>query len=261
MASFLIERREEMTMISAMPTVGSRRNWRAAATGAVLVLSGAGLSACKTSETVDAIPYSYDYRERHPITLREGSHTVEVFIGRRRGGLTPSQRDDVDAFAQEWHRDSAGGVEIRVPAGTANERSARETVPEVRAILTAAGVPANGIVVQSARPTNPDQLLPITLAFSRISATAGPCGRWPNDLGPGAGIDYMTNKPYYNLGCSMQHNMAAMVDNPADLVQPRGESGAYTGRRTVVLDKYRKGEDTTAIIRDNEKSKISDVGK
>jgi pilus assembly protein CpaD len=248
-------------MSSATPAVRPRRHWRAAATSAALVLSGVGLTACKTSETVDAIPYSYDYHERHPITLREGSHTVELFIGRRRGGLTAAQRGDVDAFAQEWHRDSAGGIEIRVPAGTSNERSARESVPEVEAILVAAGVPRQGIVVQSVRPSNPDQLLPITLAYPRIAATAGPCGKWPNDLGPGAGIDYMTNAPYYNLGCSMQHNMAVMVENPADLVQPRGEGGTYTARRTVVLDKYRKGEDTTSINRDNEKSKISDVGK
>ena len=108
---------------------------------------------------------------------------------------------------------------------------------------------------------DPARLVPIILEYPRMVATAGPCGRWPNDLGPGAGIDYITNIPYYNLGCSMQRNLAAMVEEPTDLVQPRAEDPAYTGRRTVVLDKYRKGEDTTTQTRDNEKSKISDVGK
>ena len=56
--------------------------------------------------------------------------------------------------------------------------------------------------------------------------------------------DYFENQPYWNLGCASQRNLAAMVDNPADLVQPRGETPAYTMRRTTVLDKYRQGEST-----------------
>ena len=105
------------------------------------------------------------------------------------------------------------------------------------------------------------ELVPVVLEYPKIVASAGPCGRWPNDLGPGAGLDYMTNEPYWNLGCSMQRNVASMVDNPADLVQPRGETPPSTPRRSVVLEKYRKGEDTTTQYRDNDKAKISDVGK
>ena len=33
-----------------------------------------------------------------------------------------------------------------------------------------------------------------------------------------------------------------MVDNPADLVQPRAETPAYTMRRTTVVEKYRQGD-------------------
>jgi pilus assembly protein CpaD len=69
------------------------------------------------------------------------------------------------------------------------------------------------------------------------------------------------NRPYYNLGCATQRNLASMVDNPADLVQPRGEQPAYTGRRTVVLEKYRKGEPTATIDPNASIGKISDVGK
>ena len=35
-----------------------------------------------------------------------------------------------------------------------------------------------------------------------------------------------------------------MVDNPSDLVQPRPETPAYTPRRSVAFDKYRKGIST-----------------
>ena len=229
--------------------------------GLIMVVGG-WLAGCKTTETANTIPYSYDYRQRHPITLEEGTHTVALFIGRKRGGLTPDQRADVEAFAQGWHSDSAGGIAIRVPSGTSNARAAHETIPEIEAILVASGVPRNGIVVRPARPADPSQLVPIVLAYPRIAAVAGPCGLWPNDLGPGAGIEYDTNIPYWNLGCATQRNLASMMEDPADLVQPRGEIPPYTARRSVVLDNYRRGEPTTAKQRpEDEKGKISDVGK
>jgi pilus assembly protein CpaD len=55
--------------------------------------------------------------------------------------------------------------------------------------------------------------------------------------------------------------MAAMVDNPADLVQPRPETPAYTARRTEGFDKYRKGSTTTTEYPEADKAKLSDTGK
>ena len=57
------------------------------------------------------------------------------------------------------------------------------------------------------------------------------------------------------------HNLlAAMVDNPSDLVQPRAETAAYTARRTTILEKYRAGL-PTGESSENQAAKISDVGK
>ena len=55
--------------------------------------------------------------------------------------------------------------------------------------------------------------------------------------------------------------MAAMVDNPSDLVQPRSETPAYTPRRNIAFDKYRKGMTTTTVYPEADKAKLSDVGK
>jgi len=92
-------------------------------------------------------------------------------------------------------------------------------------------------------------------------ATAGPCGQWPANLGPGQDASYMENRPYWNLGCASQRNLAAMVDNPADLVQPRAETPVLTSRRATALDKYRKGEATATQYPDANKGKISDLGQ
>jgi pilus assembly protein CpaD len=52
-----------------------------------------------------------------------------------------------------------------------------------------------------------------------------------------------------------------MIDNPADLEQPRPETPAYTARRTTGFEKYRKGESTTTTYPEAEKAKLSDTGR
>jgi pilus assembly protein CpaD len=52
-----------------------------------------------------------------------------------------------------------------------------------------------------------------------------------------------------------------MVDNPADLVQPRAETPAYQARRNIAFEKYRKGEPTTTTYPESAKAKLSDLGK
>jgi pilus assembly protein CpaD len=100
------------------------------------------------------------------------------------------------------------------------------------------------------------------LSYPRIAAVAGPCGLWPEDLGPNLyDSGYNENKPYHNFGCATQRNLAAMIDNPADLEQPRTESPAYTERRNAAFQKYRKGEPTTTNYPEADKAKLSDTGK
>jgi pilus assembly protein CpaD len=244
-----------MTSVAGAITRCGRQAGRFAAAAAL----AASLTGCYTAhETVDAVPT--DYRQRHPITLQEGTHAVEIFIGSSRGELAPEQRADVLALAQRWKREATGGIVIDVPAGGPNERAAADAVHEINSILTSAGVPAEGLLVRSYRPMNPGRLATIRLTYPRITAQAGPCGLWPHDLGPADVAEYEQNRPYWNLGCATQRNLAAMVDNPADLVQPRGETPAYEARRAVVLDKYRKGESTATNYPNENKGKISDVG-
>ncbi|GIK81116.1 MAG: pilus assembly protein [Alphaproteobacteria bacterium] len=216
------------------------------------------LTGCYVPKETASIPN--DYRKRHPIALKEGERTVEVFVGNNRGGLTPVQRAEVMSFAQTWRRESTGGVIVDLPSGTPNERAAAEALREIRSILTVSGIPPKAV---SVRPyaTGADKLASIRLKYSKITAQVGPCGLWPEDLGPSNTPAYQDNRPYWNFGCATQRNLAAMVENPADLVQPRGEIPAYTPRRTVVLDKYRKGESTPTTFNNDDKGKLSDIGK
>ncbi len=205
-------------------------------------------------------PYAFDYRERHPITLKEGRRTVEIFIGRNRGGLSPSQRADILAFAQAWRHEATSGIIIDVPHGGPTDRAAADSLREIYSILAASGVPRNAIYIRNYRPSE-TSLAAIKINYTKLTAHAGPCGLWPSDLGPAFDPAYNDNRPYWNLGCASQRNLAAMVDNPADFVQPRGETPAYEARRSVVIDKWRKGEDPSGTYNGYDKDKISGFGK
>ena len=235
---------------------------RIAAHAAVVVGFAALLGGCYQTTTAQVAepPYPNDYRERHPITIKEGAHSVEIFVGRNRGGLTPEQRAAVLSFAQEWRRDATSGVIIAVPQGGPTARAAADSMREVHSILNASGVPGKAVYVRGYRPP-PSALASIKIRYTKLTAEAGPCGQWPHDIGPSMDGSDFSNRPYWNLGCATQRNMAAMVANPADLVQPRGESPAYEPRRSVAIDKYRTGTSPAGAYADYDKGKISDLGK
>jgi pilus assembly protein CpaD len=247
-------------MMSKFATPGPHRTLRLS--GALIGLATM-LAGCHTaSEDYVASGAADDYRLRHPIAITEATKTTVVFVGHGRGGLSATQRDDVMGVARTWVREGTGGVVAEVPVDTPNARAAAATMGEIRSVLMAGGVPSNGIATQHYRPASPAELTPIRLSYTKLAATAGPCGKWPDDLGPN--IDnplYNENKQYFNFGCANQRNLAAMVANPSDLVQPRSETPAYTMRRTEGFDKYRRGESTATSYPEGEKAKLSDVGK
>ncbi|MBR1215131.1 CpaD family pilus assembly protein [Bradyrhizobium sp. JYMT SZCCT0180] len=220
------------------------------------------LGACKHTDPVATASVPDDYRLRHPIAIQEADRTVIVFVGRGRGGISANQRSDVMGMAQTWLKEGTGGITIDMPTDTPNARAASESLREIQATFAAAGVPPRAVAIRQYRPEDPRHMAAIRLTYPKISATAGPCGLWPDDLGPSVNNrGYFENKPYYNLGCSNQRNLAAMVDNPSDLVQPREETPAYTPRRNIAFDKYRKGTSTTTVYPEADKAKLSDTGK
>jgi pilus assembly protein CpaD len=221
------------------------------------------LGACTyTSEEVVTASVPDDYRLRHPIAIQEADRSIVIFVGHGRGGLSAPQRADVWGLAQIWVREGTGAIVADVPVDTPNARAAAESFREIRALLAAGGVSPRGITLRHYHPDDPRALATIRLSYPRIAAVAGPCGLWPDDLGPSILNDrYSENKEYHNFGCAAQRNLAAMIDNPADLEQPRPETPAYTARRTAGFEKYRKGEPTTTTYPEADKAKLSDTGK
>jgi pilus assembly protein CpaD len=218
------------------------------------------LAGCYYQTEAEQKAYPNDYRVRHPITVHEGVQSVEVLIGRNRGGLTPSQRADVLAFAQAWRHEAGSGIIIDEPHGGPTDHAADDAIREIHSIFGAIGVPKGAIYVRRYTPAR-SALASIKLNYSKLVAEAGPCGQWPRDIGPSYESGFAENQNYWNLGCASQRNLASMVDNPADLIQPRGEIPPWAPRRDAAIDHWRKGENPSGNYVGFDVGKITDIGR
>jgi pilus assembly protein CpaD len=243
--------------------ITARRGSAAVALRAAIV-AGYGLLVCgcqTDQQQMAGLPDPpLDYRQRHPITVSEADRTLQLFIGANRASLTATQRADVLAFAQTWKTEATGGVLIDMPVGTVNEQASAGAMHEIQSILAASGVPPNSMMVRTYQ-AGPRTFATVRITYPKIVAQAGPCGLWPKDIGPSENAGYFENQQHWNFGCSAQRNLAAMVENPEDLVQPRAETPAYTMRRTQVVEKYRQGEPTATQYTNQNAGKISDFGQ
>ncbi len=246
--------------MTTQPPVEISRRLR---TAALLVGAALALGACnhtRPPEVTGSIPD--DYRLRHPIAVQEADQSINIFVGNGRGGLSAQQRAEIVALGRTWMKEGTGAIVIETPTRTPNARAANDSLREIRSLLSASGIPPRGIVVRHYTPADAQVFAAIRVSYPRITASAGPCGVWPDDLGPSIkNKSYLENTDYWNFGCANQRNLAAMVDNPSDLVQPRPETPAYNARRTTVLGKYGKGESTATSYPDADKGKISSVGQ
>ena len=188
-----------------------------------------------------------DPTQRHPIMVSQQPSTTSVHLARGSEGLTPGQKAQVSAFLQRYRATDAGNSKlvIAVPSGSPNESAAVRAVADIRQLISGYGFAESNVAIEPYRERR-DANAPVRLSYLRYVAEAPECGQWPTNL-----ADERRNLPYPNFGCAQQHNLAAQIANPADLLGPRTMDPADQERRAVVFDKYRQGE-TTRAIRDRE---------
>jgi len=209
---------------------------------AALVFLGLGLSACGHNRVVTSSTFPYDYTERHPIEILDKPQSLDVFV--TNGSLGHRQVGDIRDFAASYRQHGKSRILAFAPVDTGQETAVRSTLAAARRVLAASGVPASDVVVSRYHLDN-DSLTPVVrLSFMRLGAkVANRCGLWPQDLASGGSTDGWKNRPYWNLGCATQANLAAQVADPIDLVRPRPEGRIDTQKRLEAIGKLRQGQD------------------
>jgi pilus assembly protein CpaD len=229
-----------------MTTQLNHRPSRTHLTPIALVSCLLALGACNTRnvnaiETVGAVPD--DYRANHPIAVEEGIQTFDVPIAIYVPTLTDAMKANVTGFAQKFKESGGSLIAVVAPSGSPDQTVAAGIAVQVENVLRNSGIPAAAIDYRVYHAASDERDAPVRLAFSAVVARTAPCGPWPDQLAVNR-----DNNPYFAFGCATQQNLAAVVENPLDLLYPRGLTPADAARRADGLAKYRTGAAYTADV-------------
>ncbi|WP_442579950.1 CpaD family pilus assembly protein [Mesorhizobium sp. ASY16-5R] len=203
-----------------------------ALTAAIAVALMAGCAAKTDSVTVGSVPD--DYRTNHPIFIAEKEQVIDLPVGASDRGMTKMQRTALGGFLSDYDRNAAPVVNILVPIGSYNEAAASRAGADFAQFAKRHGVPGSRIAVSSYQATSVDASAPVRVMYTAMTAQTNKCGRWPEDI-----ANTSENKHYADFGCSYQNNLAAQIENPADLLGPRKMTDVDAERRGNVIDAYR----------------------
>jgi len=217
---------------------------------AISMAVAAGLLAgCQQTASTEVALYDQDYKRRHPILVSEEPHVLDIPIGMKARNLSPQIQRRMRSFVVDYRRTGTGSVTIQVPSGSANEVAAVSAGRSAGHTLRKLGVPASRIRIAPYQVDDHAKVAPVRLAFLKLKAKAPDCGIWPEDIGRTT-----TDRSYYNFGCAQQQNLAAMIENPADLVRPRDMTAADGAQRARIIDQYRAGQDSSSSFGTRETS-------
>ena len=184
----------------------------------------------------------------HPITVEPTYQSVKFPFAVSNAGLMPDDAAKFDAFVQDYMQHGNGSISVTVPSGN----YANATISYFGERLADMGVPRSRVLVGTRDAGDGDTR--VELGFIGYGAKVDKCGDWSENVAATG-----DNQSMPNFGCAVQNNIAAMVADPRDLVQPRTMGDADGSRRSTVIGHYEKGEVTPATKTPDQSSAVSDI--
>lgn len=216
------------------------------------------LAACSTSRSSEGTydPRFVNYDQRHALALQQGEQSLPLLVGANADGLTSSDRTALAGFIQTYRARGESRLRVRVPQGSANAGAARQALGDVHDVVAAEGADPAAVHVIYYHAGDATAHAPIIVIYDQLEAVTNPCGTWSDPFNPPN-----EQSDYYNFGCATQANLGVMLDDPRDLVRPRGVGYPDAGRRAEVLALYRRGQPTASEVADEAQATIAVVGQ
>lgn len=222
-----------------------------------LSLALVGLSAAASLGACASMPEATDppvasFADRHTIQVAQTGQRLEIDAGS--GELSAKAHADIAAFASGYLRYGHGAMILSTPSGGSNSAAAATVAQQTRMALIESGVTYSA-VAGSTYDASGQAAAPVVLSFTNFEAEAPECGPlWEQDL-----AHQSSNQPWASFGCATQANIAAMIEDPHDLLEPRAMDARDSGRRDTVMGHYRAGESTANVRTSDERATISTV--
>lgn len=202
--------------------------------------------SCTVPFTKDADNFD-DPAVNHPLLVEPSYQSLKVAYAA--GAMDPEGAAKLEAFIADYRAHGNGKIAINVPSGPGMQ----QTVIALSNQINEMGISRDRILVASHDgATGGGQ---VELNYISYQAHTAACGDWSENLAITA-----ANSTAANFGCSNQHNIAAMVSDPRDLLGPRPMDGGDATRRHTVIGNYESGKVSGADKSADQKASVSDVG-
>jgi pilus assembly protein CpaD len=196
------------------------------------LLMSAAVAATGCATKFNGAEQALTIEEEHPISVDSQTVTMTMAPSASLSGL---DRARLRAFADAYLRDGHGALTLSAPGGADDGHASG-----VRAALSEFGVPADQIAAASYR-TGEGSTTDLILSYTHYVATPSACGVWE-----GARDRDFRNMRSPNFGCSMQNNLAAMIGDPRDLVEPAAMTAPDAAIRVRGVKLFREGQVTSS---------------
>jgi pilus assembly protein CpaD len=186
----------------------------------------------------------------HPIQVEPNYRSLKLSFSAPNAGLMPDDSQHFNDFVADFIAHGNGSISVTVPAG----RDATATIAYFGERMAEAGVPRDRILVGTRDVVGGDQR--VELGFISYQASTAPCGDWSSSVTYTAANHVMAN-----FGCAVQHNIAAQVADPRDLIAPQPLGSGDAARRAVVYDNYKNGKPTAATKTEEQSGAVSEIAR
>jgi pilus assembly protein CpaD len=214
-----------------------------------LSLAAVLMAGSCAAPTQDATHTMEDGAVNHPISVDPAYQSIKLFYSPADAGISPADQARFDNFVGDYQQHGNGSIAVSAPAGINSQAMIGFFAQRINDM----GVPKNHILVAS--HDAPDGDMRVEINYVSYQAHTDKCGDWSENLAYSA--DNLTPK---NFGCAVQHNIAAQIADPRDLLGPRPMDNASASRRATVVDNYEQGKITSAAQSADQSAPGSGIG-
>lgn len=195
-----------------------------------------GLSAC----AAPAISHK-PTQLRNPIKVAESIERLELYT--RPNGLELSARDKlaVAQFLDGYGRSGEGPLYVNRPVSALSGAGTRQAEAVIRTLMAQGGMNPGAVQIGQ-YASAPNAPAPVVVSYRTLRAIPANCQRLGNLT------DTYSNQPRDGFGCFQSANLAAMVTDPRQLLEPYASGQPNAQRRQVIYDKYIEGVTTAAAV-------------
>jgi pilus assembly protein CpaD len=205
--------------------------------------------SCAVPPTNDGRSIVEDGAVNHPIEVEPAYQSMKLYYSPADTGISPADQARFDSFVADYQDHGNGSIAVSAPAGI----NSKVMIGFFAQRINDMGVPKDHILVAS--HDAPDGDMRVEINYVSYQAHTDKCGDWSENLAYSA--DNLTPK---NFGCSVQHNIAAQVADPRDLLGPRTMDAASAVRRATAMTNYEKGAITSSAKSPDQSAPGSGLG-